>query len=71
MGSLIFLVVFGIILIIAGFFSIGFGVCDEELGVGTMGAIVATMGLCCIIGTYKDFYDMRKNSFIRMYFRQY
>lgn len=60
MGTLIFVVVLGIIFTIAGFFSIGFGVCDEELGIVAMGAIAAAIGISCIVGTYKDFYDMRK-----------
>lgn len=60
MGALIFVVVLGIIFTIAGFFGIGFGVCDEEGGVAGISAIVAAIGIACIIGTYKDFYDMRK-----------
>lgn len=60
MGSLIFLVVLGIIFTIAGFFWIGFAVCDKECVIATVGAILAAIGIACIIGTYKDFYDMRK-----------
>ena len=60
MGTLIFVAVLGIIFTIAGFFGIGFGFGDEEGGVVGISAIVAAIGITCIIGTYKDFYDMRK-----------
>lgn len=60
MGGLIFVIVLGIIFTIAGFFGIGFGICDEEGGIGAVSAVVAAIGLCCIIGVYKEFYDMRK-----------
>ena len=38
----------------------GFALCDEEGGIGAISAIIAAVGLACVIGVYKDFYDMRK-----------
>lgn len=60
MGGLIFITVFGIIFTVIGFIGLGYGICDEEGGVQAISAIVAAIGLCCVIGAYKDFYDMRK-----------
>lgn len=60
MGGLIFVIVLGIIFTIAGFFGLGFGLCDKEGVVWGISAIVAAIGLCFVIGAYKDFYDMRK-----------
>lgn len=60
MGSLIFVTVLGIIFTIAGFFGLGFGIRDKECVVWVISVILAAIGLCFIIGAYKDFYDMRK-----------
>ena len=60
MGGLIFVAVLGIVFTIAGCFGMGFALCDEEVGIGAISAIIAAIGLCFIIGAYKDFYDMRK-----------
>ena len=60
MGALIFIAVLGIIFTVLGFIGLGYGICDEESVVGGICAIIAAIGLCCIIGAYKDFYNMRK-----------
>ena len=60
MGGLIFIAVFGVIFTIVGCFGMGFSACDEEGGAVAISAIFAVIGMCCVIGAYKDFYDMRK-----------